>query len=72
MARSMTALAYEDARHHLLNAGVVLDNQDRAVIEEHRKVLREFAALFTDWEAFCLARLVWTLSALDWVPRLGA
>jgi hypothetical protein len=70
VARAASLLAYEDTRQHLANAGVHLDPSDEVVLEEHRGVLEELLLLYTDWDAFCLARLVWNLSALDWLETI--
>jgi hypothetical protein len=70
LARTATLSAYEDTRQHLGNAGVCLDPSDEVVLEEHRRVLEELLFIYTDWDAFCLARLVWNLSALEWLETV--
>ncbi|HWG73786.1 MAG TPA: hypothetical protein VG184_07000 [Acidimicrobiales bacterium] len=64
--RSVLVQAFEATRGHLLGAGVETSADDSEALAEARTILGEFDALSTDWVTFCVCRLVWNLSVLDW------
>lgn len=59
--------SYDAVHLHLLKTGAALTAEDRRALRDYDTILAELDALCTDWDALCLCRLVWTLSALQWI-----
>jgi SOS-response transcriptional repressor LexA len=70
VSRAVELQAYEDVRTHLTDAGIKLSEDDRAALEEQRRLTHLAHQLLTDWDAYCIVRLVWTLSAWEWLSEV--
>ena len=58
LRRRQTAPAEDRRRPH---------REDRRALQDYDAILAELGALCTDWDALCLCRLVWHLSAFQWI-----
>ena len=67
MKRANLIRSYDAVRLHLLKTGADLTGEDRCALQDYDGILAELGALCTDWDALCLCRLVWHLSAFQWI-----
>lgn len=67
LKRATLVRSYDAVSAHLLNTGAGLSLEDRRALEDYDGILAELDALYADWDALCLCRLVWNLSILQWV-----
>jgi hypothetical protein len=70
VSRALELEAYQDLRARLADAGITLREADRAKLEKQRRLCRLGHQLLTDWDAYCIVRLIWMLSALDWLCQV--
>jgi hypothetical protein len=65
VTRSTVLRTFDDARQRLLEGGSLLTAAGTAELERQQRVLDRAVALMTDWNAYCIVQLVWSLSAQE-------
>jgi hypothetical protein len=70
VSRAVELQAYEDVRGRLHDAGVTLGDTGREALEQQRQVTELSLDLLTDWDTYCIVRLIWTLSAQQWLAQV--
>jgi hypothetical protein len=62
--------ALHDTRRRLSEGGTTLTPEGRDELGEQQALARSAHALLTNWDAYCLVRLVWNLSAREGLAQV--
>ena len=70
VSRATTLRAFRDACTRLEDGGAALDASAHAALAGQHDLVEAALAMLTDWPAYCVVQLVWSLSAHQWLSTL--